>query len=206
MLAVNADGRKGFRRIDEVGGLRKRLHGKDADAFDDGSFAGIRFRHDYIFDAAVARGQCCGKRAANRAHASIKGKLAEKNIVIQNFAEKCALAAEQPERNGKIERRAFLAHVRRRQIHGDGKMPRKIEAAILERGARAFAAFLHGNVRQTDDIEIARLAGADVHFDFDEVGVDAIHSGAECLKEHREREARPFCQVQDNPKSTSTPQ
>ncbi len=84
---------------------------------------------------------------------------------------------------GKIERRAFLANVGGRQIDGDA-LQRKIVAAIFQRGLDALAAFLHGNVRQADNIEIAGPARADVHFDFHEVGVDAKHRGAEVFEVH----------------------
>lgn len=174
-------------------------------AFDNGGLASIRFRHHHVFDSAFARRQGSGKRAAHRAHASIERQFTEKHILVENFTEERPLATEQPERDRKIERRAFLAHVGGRQIYRDGKVSRKIEAAIFQRGLGAFAALLHGDVRETDHIEIARLAGADVDLDFDQVGVNAINGGAECFKEHRERKAGLFRHLQDNLKGTSTP-
>ena len=60
----------------------------------------------------------------------------------------------------------------------------KIEAAILQRGLDALAAFLHGDVGQAHDVEDAPLPGADVHLDFDQVGVDPKHRCAERFEEH----------------------
>ncbi len=45
-------------------------------------------------------------------------------------------------------------------------------------------AFFHGDVRQSDDREMALESRDDVHFGFDEIGVNAEHGCAECLKEH----------------------
>ena len=60
----------------------------------------------------------------------------------------------------------------------------KIEAAIVERGLDALAAFLDGDVRQADDVEVARASRADVHLDFDKVGVDSEHGGAKRFEKH----------------------
>ncbi len=115
--------------------------------------------------------------SAHRAHLPIQRKLAQKNILIELLAEERALAAQNRKRHRQIERRTFLANVGGRQIDGDA-LKRKLVAAIFQRGLDAFAAFLHGNVRQADNIEIAGLARADVHLDLHEVGVNAKHSGA----------------------------
>src|SRR5215467_14794362 len=55
----------------------------------------------------------------------------------------------------------------------------KFEAAIAQCGFDSFPAFFDGVVRQTDYIEVLHVGGTDVHFDFDELGIDAKHSGAE---------------------------
>ena len=67
-------------------------------------------------------------------HAAIERQLAEKNVRIENFAEESSLAAEKAQRHRQIERRAFLANVRGREIDGDALAGRKIEAAISQRG------------------------------------------------------------------------
>ena len=59
------------------------------------------------------------KRAAHRTHAAVQRQFAQKNILIQRLAEKCSLAAQNSQRHGQIERRAFLANVGGRQIHRD---------------------------------------------------------------------------------------
>jgi hypothetical protein len=60
----------------------------------------------------------------------------------------------------------------------------KFKAAVLQRRLDSFAALLDGDVGQAHHIEIAHAPGADVHFDLDNVSVNAKHSRAERLEEH----------------------
>jgi len=103
---------------------------------------------------------------------------------IENLAEKTSLAAGEAQRHRQIERGTFLADIGRGKIDGDRVPGRKIEAAIAQSSADAFAALLHGNVRQADDGEMALERGYDVHLGFDEVGVNAEHGCTECLEKH----------------------
>src|ERR1700722_17054593 len=64
---VAMHGRERFGRIDEIDGLRKRAHGENVDAFDDGGFARVCLGHNDATDAAVARGDGRGKRSPNGA-------------------------------------------------------------------------------------------------------------------------------------------
>jgi hypothetical protein len=57
-------------------------------------------------------------------------------------------------------------------------------AAIFQGGFNALAALLHGDIRQADDVEIARFARADFYLDLHEVCVDAEHSCAEVFEMH----------------------
>jgi hypothetical protein len=58
----------------------------------------------------------------------------------------------------------------------------KIESAIAQRGADAFAAFFHRDIREADDGEVTFERWRDVHFDFNQVGIDAEYGGAERFK------------------------
>ena len=53
-------------------------------------------------------------------------------------------------------------------------------------GFDTFAAFFHGVVRETGDVEVGHARRAYIDLHFDEVSVDAIDGSAERLKEHRE--------------------
>ena len=153
-------------------------------AFDHRRFARIRFRHHDLADAALARRQRRRERAAHRTHAAVEREFAEENVVVEDFAEERALAAENAQRHRQIERGAFLANVGGREIHGDEVIERKIEAAISHRGFDPLAAFLHGDIRQADYVEAALIGLRHVHLDLDEVGVNPENSGAEAFEEH----------------------
>ena len=181
---VHGDGLERFRRIDQVHGLRQRFHAEDANAFDHCSFARIGFRHYDILDAAVTCRESRGQRAAHRTHAAIEREFAEKHVRIENFAEEASLAAGESQRHGQIECGAFLADVGGREIDRDRVPRRKIESAIAQSGANAFAAFFHGNVRQADDCEMPFVCGHHVNLGLDEIRVNAEHGCAECLEKH----------------------
>jgi hypothetical protein len=108
-----------------------------------------------------------------------------------SFAEECALTAEKAVGHGELEGGAFLAHVGGREVDGDGLMAGIIETTIFESGFDALAAFLDGDVRKADDIEISGLAGANV--DFDEIGFDAVDRGGVSFEEHERGEFVPYC-------------
>ena len=60
----------------------------------------------------------------------------------------------------------------------------KSNPQFLSGGLDALAALLDGDIRQADDVEVAHASGADVHLDFDEVGVDSEYGGAKRFEEH----------------------
>src|SRR5690348_3327278 len=188
LVRIHGNRGEGFRGIDEIGGLRKRLDREDAHAFHDGGFARVGLRDDKILDTSLTRSQGSRESAADGTDSAIEREFAKKNELIENLAEERALAAEKSERHGKIECGAFLAHVSGSEIDCDSLVARILEAAILKRGLHSLAAFLDGDVRQAYNIENAGFARADVHFDLDEIGVDAIDRRAEAFEEHDERE------------------
>lgn len=126
----------------QVGGLRKGFHRENANTVNDGGLFGISPGDDDVPDSLLARGNCGRKSAADGAYAAVERKFAQKNIIGERFAEKGFLASEEAKRHGKVERRAFLAHVGGSEIHGDSLMAGIIESAILEGGFQALAAFL----------------------------------------------------------------
>ena len=208
LRSVHGDGLKRFRRVDHIHSLRQRLYGEDVDAFDDGGFARIRFGDHDVLYAAIARRQRGGEGAAHGTDAAVQRELAEKHVRVENLPEKRALASHQTEGHGQIERGTFLSNVSGREVDRDSLIHREIEAAISERGFDSLAAFLHRNVRQSDDVEIALVAGADVYLDFHEIGVDAKHGGAKCFEEHPKKlgtRRESVCAVQRNPKGQVMP-
>ncbi len=184
---------EGLGRVDQVGGLREGLDGEDTNAFYDGGFFGVGFGDDDVFDSLFTGGDGGGKSAAHGTHAAIQRELAEKNIIGEGLAEKCALAAEEAEGDGQIESGALFAHVCGSKVHSHGLIAGIIEAAVFQRGLHALAAFLDGDIWQTDNVEISLLAGADVDLDLDEIGFDAVDRGAVGFEEHERGKFVPYC-------------
>jgi len=128
------------------------------------------------------RGRSCKSgettSAANGTNATVKRKFAEENEFVETLAEKSSLTAENAERHRQIEGRAFFANIGGREIYGDALRRGKIERAIFQRGLDALAAFFHGVIGQADDGKFALTIRADVNFDFDEIGVNAVNGRA----------------------------
>ena len=177
-------GRERFRRVHQVHGLRERFDGVDFHAFDDGRFLGIGLGHDQGANSLLAHAKRRGERAAHRAHAAVQRELAEENVTGKRLAEERSLAAENSQRHREIESRAFLFDVGRSEIHGDALRVGEVEPAIFDGGLDALAALLDGDIGQADDVEVAHASRADVHLDFDTVGVDSENGGAERFEEH----------------------
>ena len=117
---------------------------------------------------------------------------------IQNFPEESSLTTGEAQRHRQIERRTFLANIRRRQIDRHRVRRGKIESAISQRRPNSFAAFLHRNIRQANHGKMAFERGRNIHFDFDQIRVNAEHRRAECFEEHAER-GPAFPDAQRNP-------
>ena len=164
--------------------MRERFDGVDFNAFDDGRFPRIGFRHDQGANSLFANAKCRGERAAHRAHAAVEREFAQESVAGKRLAEECSLAAENSQRHGEIESRTFLFDVSRSEVHGDPLRVGEVETAIVEGGLDALAAFLDGDVGQADDVEVAHASGANVHLDFDAVGVDSEDGSAEGFEEH----------------------
>ncbi len=91
------------------------------------------------------------------------------NAVAGNLAG----SNQQPDGDRKIVGRAFLAQIGRRQVDGNAPV-RKREAGVLHRGLNAFAAFLHGGIRQADNNKRRHAVGY-VHFRLDHGAVETDH-------------------------------
>jgi len=104
---------------------------------------------------------------------------------------------------GKSNAERPFFHIGRSEVAGNSLSLRKFKATAAQRGLDALAAFSHGIVRQADDVEVLHACGANVLFNFDEIGVNAINGGAERFEEH-EREGSPVCRARINQNVTYT--
>ncbi len=69
---VQANGLKRFGSVDEVHDLRQGADGIHLDAFHNGRFARVRFRHHDTADALLSRAQGGGKSPAHRPDAAVE--------------------------------------------------------------------------------------------------------------------------------------
>ncbi len=126
-----------------------------------------------------------GKRATNAANASVEREFSDEQAVGNFLLGEPAIGSDDAERHGQVESRAFFLYVGGREIDGDLR-GRNVVAAILQRGAHAVAALAHRGVGQADGVEVVLIAldagAVDLHLN--DVGVDAVDRGAECLIEH----------------------
>jgi hypothetical protein len=94
-----------------------------------------------------------------------------------------------PRALGKVEAGAFLPFVGRRQIKGDlGGW--NVIAAVFQRRADAVAAFADGSILQSDSVKVVfrHFDARNVHFHFDDVGVNTVNGGAQVFIKHREHQ------------------
>ena len=83
----------------------------------------------------------------------------------------CPVASRKRQRDRQVERRALLAQVGRREVHGDA--PRgELVGRVDDRGAHPLPALLHRGVGQSDDAE-GRRGGHDVGLDHHRVTLEA---------------------------------
>src|SRR5690242_14050129 len=184
LMRVDFDRGEGFGGIDEIDGLWEGLDGENFDAFADGGIASVGFGDGDGFEAGFACGDDGGKSAANGANASVERQFAEEHHFVEGLAEEVSLTADQAESHGEVEAGAFFAEVGGSEIDGDALAIGEFEAAVAQGALDAFAAFLDGVIGKADDVEILHASGADVDLDFDEVGIDAVHGGADGFEEH----------------------
>jgi hypothetical protein len=172
---VDANRVKRLRRIDQVNGLRQRLHCEDVDALDDSSFPGVRLRDGNSLQAHVPSSNRRGKRTSDGAHAAVQRKLAQEHALVERLAEKMTHAASQTQRHRQIERRAFFTNIGGSEVDRNALAMRKLERTVSQCGFDALAAFLHGVVGKTHHIEVLHARGAYVYFHFHNIGVNSIH-------------------------------
>jgi hypothetical protein len=148
----------------EQGGRGQHPHTGNQSAF------GRALRRQHEAASRVARAARHGERTAHRAQLARERELARELVRIELRGGQLTGRSEDAERDRQVEAAAFLRQLGRREIDRDPPR-RELEAAVRERSAHAFAAFLHLRLREPDDGE-AGEPGPDVHLDVDRGGVE----------------------------------
>ena len=166
----------GLRRGDQLGpqqviddreerGTRDHL-----EAVDQGGLGGVFRRDEDALVAEPAQATRGDQHPVDMAHRPIEGELTEE----RGARRRRLVRARQGDRDGdrKVETRALLAQLGRREIDGETRVG-EFQAAVADRGADAFACLLHGRRGQADQGELAVAATGDVCLDVDAAHVKA---------------------------------
>ena len=96
-----------------------------------------------------------------------------------------SVSTQDADRDGQVEAGALLLQIGGREIDGD-EGGRNQVAGVFDGRAHPVAAFADGRVRKADGVEVVLIAdyAAQIDFDVDQTGVDAVDGGAEGLEEH----------------------
>jgi len=143
---------------------------------------GVLHGHHERADALASAGEPDRQRAADRLDLAVQREFANDGERSDGSLLHGAGGGENAEGDRQIERRAFLAKVGGRQVHGD-PVHGEGEAGVADRGAHALAAFAHGGVRQSHCGE-GRQPGGDVHFDAHERRFHADEGRREHVRDH----------------------
>src|SRR5208337_2257834 len=124
--------------------------------------------------------------AADSAQAPVQRKLADKQRVRDLLLIEPAISAQNAQRHRQVETGPFFANVGRRQIDRD-LGGRNVVAAVLQRRPHPVPAFADRGVGQPDRVKVVFLHfdARNVHFHFDDVGVNTVNCGTQGLIEHR---------------------
>jgi len=153
----------------------------DVDALHHSRFRRIFSRQDDIRNPHIARADRDRKRAAHRTDSPVERELADQNMPVEGLYS--PHGAEDAERHGQIESAPFLANIGWRQI--DRNLLPGIDKPGVDEGALdTLAALAYGRIGHAHHNRIARIAAREhIHFDVDQMGVNAVNGGAAGLEE-----------------------
>ncbi len=173
--------------IDVMNHFEQRFDGVDLDALDHGGLAGVDLGHNQPFHFCPTGFDRNRQSATHATQSSIERKFAHEQRVGDLLFIQAAVRAEDAERHRQVEAGPFFTDVGWRQIDGD-LCRWNIVAAIFQRRANSVAAFADSRIRQADRVKVVFLHfdAGDIHFHFNDVGVNAIDSGTQGLIEHRD--------------------
>ena len=109
----------------------------------------VRERDHESVDALAPAREADGERPANALDLAVERQLAHDREGAELFVLDRARGRENAERDGQVERGAFLAHVRWSEVHRD-PIGRKREAGVPDRCPDTLAALANGGVGEAD--------------------------------------------------------
>lgn len=155
----------------------------DVDAFHNGSFGGIFFGYDYVWNAQLSGADGHGKGTSNGTDEAVERELSDHQMLFAFLED--SHGAEDAHGHWEIETGTFFANVGWSQVDGDG-LGGVAEARVEEGTFDSFAALADRCIGHANSDEIAGGAAlSHVYLDVDEVGIDSVDcSAAGAVKGH----------------------
>ncbi len=161
-FALNHADHRGVEQVDDV---EQRGDGIDVDTFDNCRFSRVGSREDEIGNPFFAGQDSHRQHAGDGAHTAVEAELADQQEFAEVVVAQRAVGAQDADRDGKIEPRAFFFQVRGGEIDGD-EGGRDQVAGVLNGRAHAVATLAHGCIGQAHGVEVVLIADRTAVVDF----------------------------------------
>jgi len=137
--------------VQNVKRVGDRLHRVDPEVVHHGGLRGVLSGHEHALVPFLPRLHRHRQHAVDGTHGAVQGQLAREPVPIQHVRRDRGAAGGHPaDRHRQVERRAFLRHVRRREVDGNAS-PLYGNVVVLEGGAHPVEALPHRRPRQPHD-------------------------------------------------------
>src|SRR5581483_7457707 len=171
--------------IHEMDDVEQGANGKNLHPANHGGLARIEFRHnqtrDFLSPCLDGDRQC----AAHATDPTVEGQFTHEKTVTNLLLIEPSVSPQDAESHRQVETRTFFADIGGSQVDRD-LSGRDIVATILERRTNTVAALAHRRVGKPNRVKVifVHSDAGNVHFHFNDVGIDAVHGGAQGFIEH----------------------
>ena len=169
-------GSEGAGFIDQVKRFHQSSNTIDLQFLDHRRLAGVLQRNNQPAETLLP---CCGGDGEDAAHGTnraVERKLAQQELAVERSFEHDPCGSQDTDGDRQVEPGTFLSHVGGGQVDGD-ILEGKFQAAVLDGGADALAAFSDGRVGKPHGGQLPG-AGGDVNLYLHNVGVNPEYGGA----------------------------
>ena len=179
--------------VEQIREPRERRDRAHLDSLHERRLGRVGLRNEQAAVSRAAGTERGGQRAAHRAQLAAQRQLADQGAVLELLGRNLRAGRQQPNRDGQVEARARLAHVRGRKVHGQPLL-REVERRVEQRGPHALARLADRTVRQAHEREGGQTP-PHVHLDRDLLGMDSVEREGGDRGEHRGEApaTRPTC-------------
>jgi hypothetical protein len=167
----------------ETDGLSQGSDGDDIQSVDDGTFLGIRDRHNQAAHSLLAGSQGHRENALRRADGPVECQFAGRSKRGKTGRRELSAGAEQSQGDGQVERGGLFRQIGRRQVDDDAVDGPRI-SAVDKRPLDAVHAFFDSRFGEADKYRLWQRSRRNVDFDFHWLGFDSKERVRKKLGEH----------------------